>query len=369
VKQELKHVNYYRLSLLKGRYAALEATGHHTLAFSGTAAGYYITPVFDTGEDGCTYNRLVVDGRFEGAKLEMIAAATDETEVLIDGKPQELKSWLYDAQVPAHKKAEVLTALPHVRMVNTQDLLLHGLRGRYIWLYAALLPLGGCDCELSGLRLELPKYSFTEYFPEIYQGNDFFERYIAIFQSLFLDAERMVDNLPRLLDYRTAPDGQLEELAGWLGIDNSRGLFSPSQLRHLIENIDTYQGAKGTKHALERMLLLITGIRPRIVEVFEWLRLGLPEPQLAVNKRLYGDTANHFCVILDLTKTKLKISEDDLEQIIGSFSVLGSQFRIVCLKPCSHTDTHCYLGINSIISVPEVAGLDSGAFGGHIIIG
>jgi phage tail-like protein len=251
--------------------------------------------------------------------------------------------------------------------VNTRDILLHGLKGRYIWIYVAVH--NSCGCELSGLRLEFPKYSFTEYFPEIYHGNDVFDRYIAVFQSMFLDLERMVDNVPQLLDYRTAPDELTEYLAGWLGIDNSRRLFSPAQLGRLIENIDIYQGAKGTKYALEQVVELLTGIRPRIIEHFEWMRPGLPEAGITVNKRLYGDTTNHFCVILDLTKTTLNVSPSDFEQLIEGYCVLGSQFKVIYLKNSSQADSHCYLDINGVLSTPQTVGLGAGAFGGHYTAG
>jgi len=370
VKQELKAVNFYRLALLKGCYSGMKATREHRLALSGEA-GAYITPMFDTQEAQCSYNRLVVDGRFEGAKLELIAAATDETDVFIEGKPQCLEEYLANGQVPAPKKAEALRQLPHVRAVNTRDILLHDLKGRYVWVFVALYPTGKCDCELEGLRVELPKYSFSEYFPEIYQGNDFFDRYIAVFQSMFLDMERQVDNVPRLLDYRTTPDENVEYLAGWLGIDNSRHLFTTGQLRHIIENIDVFQGSKGTKRALEQIILLLTGIRPRIVEHFRWQRPVFTSARIQANKALYGETGSHFCVILDLTRAQLpeKIGEKDLEWLIESYSVMGLQFKVVYLRMCSHTDTHCYLDVNGALSIPEIAGLEVGAFGEHITIG
>jgi len=370
MKQELKAVNFYRLSLLKGCYSGMKAARGHKLTLS-QGTGAYITPMFDTQEAQCSYNRLVVDGRFEGAKLEIIATATDETDVFIEGKPQSLEEYLADGQVSALKKAEALRRLPHVRAVNTQDILLHSLRGRYVWVFVALYPTGKCDCELEGLRVELPKYSFTEYFPEIYQGNDFFDRYIAVFQSMFLDMERQVDNVPRLLDYRTTPDENVEYLAGWLGIDNSRHLFTTGQLRHIIENIDVFQGAKGTKHAMEQIIRLLTGIRPRIVEHFRWQKPAFPAGQIQMNKMLYGETGSHFCVIIDLTKAQLpaNVSEKELERLIESYSVMGSQFKVVYLRMCSHTDTHCYLDVNSALSIPEIAGLEVGAFGEHITIG
>ncbi|MCL2055597.1 MAG: phage tail protein [Oscillospiraceae bacterium] len=362
------YVNYYKLSLLRGCYSGMEPTHAHSLEVIGNWGGY-ITPMLDSGEEGCTFNRLVVDGSFGEAKLEVIAAATDETEVFIDDAPQNLELYLKNPDVPVQDKTELLCALPHVRAVDTQDLLLHSLRGRYLWVCAAAYRTGEASPELVGLRVELPKYSFTEYFPEIYTGDEFFERYIAVFQSLFMEAEARVDEIPRLLDYRTTPPDNVEYLASWLGIDNSRGLFSPDQMRHMIKNIDIYQGAKGTKYALEQIILLLTGISPKIVEQFEWELPKLSPAQLEANGRLYGESAGHFCVILDLTKMALNVSEDDLEQVIEGYCALGSQFKVVYLKLCNHIDTHCYLDINSALSVPETVGLDSGTIGEHITVG
>jgi phage tail-like protein len=181
--------------------------------------------------------------------------------------------------------------------------------------------------------------------------------------------EKQVDRVPELLDYRTTPDEHVEYLASWLGIDNSRRLFSPAQLRHVIANIDVYQGAKGTKRALEQIITLLAGVKPRIVEHFEWMRQDVSAQQLAMNKNLYGDTRNHFCVILDLTKTRLAISESDLQWVIENYSPLDARFKVVYLKTGSHADIHCYLDVNSALSVPEIASVDGGAFGGHITIG
>ena len=368
MKQQLKYVNFYNDALLRGCYTAFMPNDDGVLTLF-ERQGSYITPMFDTKEKGCGYNRLIIDGQFEGAKLEVIAAACDETDVFIDGESVSLNAYLSSPHVPPEKKAEVLSAMSCMRRVNTTDILLHSLKGRYVWIYAAVYPLGSAAFELKGMRLEVHKYSFVEYFPEIYHGNDFFERYIAVFQSMFMDAERSVDDFPILLDYHAAPGENVEYLAGWLGIDNSRGLFSHRQLRHLIENIGLFQGARGTKQALEQVIQMLTGVRPRIVEYFEWMREGLSASAIEANKALYGDTPSHFCVIMNLTKSQMGVSAADIEYLIESYCPLGAVFKVVYLQDCSHTDTHCYLDINSALSVPETAGLDSGAFGEHIVIG
>ena len=278
---------------------------------------------------------------------------------------------LADPEVPPADKAEALKKLPHVRAVNTQDILLHSLVGRYVWVFVGIHPIGPCRCTLNGMRLELPRSSFSEYFPEIYRGNEFFERYLAVFQSLFLDLEKRVDEVPRLLDYRTAPDENVLELASWVGLGDSRGLFSPAQLRRLIADISLFQGAKGTRRALEELILLLTGIRPRIVEHFQWADPRFAAHHLKSGQSLYGETRNHFCVILDLVRQDLPpgLGERELARLIEDYSVLGSSCKLVFLKTCSHIDAHCYLDINSALSVPEVAGISTGAIGGHFTLG
>lgn len=371
MKQELKFINFYKLALLKGCAHGMAAGEDYALRSAGAATSAYITPVFDTGDDDGTFNRLVIDGDFSGAKLEVIVAASQSLDVFIGDIPQSLDAWLADPGVSVAEKILALQRLPHVRAVNTRDILLHGLAGRYVWALVAAHPIAPCDCELRGLRLELPRYSFLEYFPEIYWNNDFFERYIAVFQSMFLDLERRVGEVPRMLDYRTTPDENVEYLAGWLGLGNSRSLFTTEQLRHLIANIGLFQGAKGTRRALEEIILLVTGIRPRIVEYFQWARPRFSARSRQEGQSLYGETCNHFCVILDLTRQSLPahISERDLAQLIESYSVMGSHCKLVLIRICSHTDAHCYLDVNSALSVPETAGISSRAIGGHYTLG
>ena len=109
----------------------------------------------------------------------------------------------------------------YVRKVNTDDFLLHELKGRYLWI---LIRISGAAVDshfcIEGFRVEFPWTSFSGYLPEIYQEagqNSFFERYMAVFQSMYEDLEQQVDHLPRILDYESTPDENLETLLTWTG--------------------------------------------------------------------------------------------------------------------------------------------------------
>ena len=255
--------------------------------------------------------------------------------------------------------------------MDRQDILLHSLQGRWVYLGICALPQDSADCVLQGLRLEFPRYSFTQYFPEIYQQDDFFSRYIAVFQSLYIALESRVDEVPRLLDYESAADDQVETLAGWLGIDTAGGLFGPAQLRSLIRDSQLYQGGKGTRTALEKVVELVCGIRPQIVEYFQWSRLPMPAARRRLYETLYGGDGNTFCVILNMTAHPgpLPVSEAQLDRLVEAYSMLGTKHRLVFLRRCSYTDTHCYLDVNSCLSTPEMAAVDGVTLGGYFTIG
>lgn len=372
MKQQLKVRNYYKCVLAAGVCHGFSMTKELTLRLDPLRPCAYITRMFDTGDREMTYNRLLMEGVFENVKLEVIVAASNSPGGPVGDTGMPLEAFLAGKEIPPAKKEEVLLRLPHIRGVNAPDLLLHGLTGRYLWIYAAAYPTAAeAECLIRGFHLEFPKCSFTEYFPEIYQGNGFFDRYIGIFQSLFLDEERRVDGIPLLLDYEGTPDENVAYLADWVGIDNRDSIFSPDQLRYMIRRIDDFQGRKGTRKALELMVELVTGIRPRIVESFQWDGEGLSAPNRQSCRALYGETSNHFCVILDLSKRPgpLPLPEEKLERLVESFCMVGTRFKVVMLKPCDHADTHCYLDINSVLSTPEIASVDAVTLGSHITVG
>lgn len=369
---KLKSVNYYKPALVNGCMHNLEADSQLCLALKDKSqSGAYISPMFDSGDPDCTFNRACLEIACNNLKYEFIIAVHNEPEVFIGGKAVNLQTYLLNPQISMEEKREVITALPHIRVANANDVLLHHLVGRYVCMYVGIHPAVDASLCITGMRFELPKHTFTDYFPEIYRDNDIFERFIAIFQSIYLDAESDIDHMPTRLDYENTGDEQLRYLAGWLGIEDKDGIFTAAQLRHIIHNIDVFQGGKGTKAALEEIIYLVCGIRPKIVEYFVWNKLQLPRQQREQMASLYGETSNHFCVILDVkNRTKpLPVERAVLEKLIQSYSMIGTEYKLVYLRQCSHIDTHCYLDINSCLSTPETANVGGVLLGSHITVG
>ncbi len=373
MKTQLKYINFYKRALQNGYKNGFAADAEQNLclcADSGDMA-CYITRTFDTKDEDMTYNRLILEGEFAHLRLEVIVAATDTLDIFYNDKPTRLDTVLHSDEVPTEAKGALLCALPHVRAIDTQDVILHSLMGRYVFVYVAAVLKDGATAKIDGMRLEFPKYTFTDYLPEIYQGDEFFDRYIAVMQSRYLDIERRIDDLPNLLDYEKADGENVTKLASWLGIEEHAKMFTPSQLRYMIKHLDVFQGGKGTRKTLEEVITLATGIRPHIIENFQWSRSPGSAAAKKLSMELYGDTRNHFAVILNLSgdKDTLPISEKDLEKLIESYSGIGTRFKLVCLRKSHHTDTYCYMGVNSYLSVPQTAAVDNISLGGYVVVG
>lgn len=369
MKQPLKSINFAGPALGGCYVEGFADADGQGLVLTGET-GVCITRGVDTGDSDAGFNRLTLSGSFAAARLEVLVAAADEPQVWDGRRRVELDRILADPDVSAEKKEQLLRALPCVRRVDAPDLLLHGLSGRWAWVLVRAVRQTPGDVRLARMRLEFPRCSFSEYFPEIYQQDEFFDRFLAVFQSLYLDAERLVDEVPSKLDYETAGADQLRELAGWVGASGG-ALLDTARLRRLIRDLDLYQGKKGTREALARVVELVTGLHPRIVEQFQWNSYPLSDRQRSLNGRLYGETENDFCVILDLTNQPggLPVDEQALNGLIDEYSPLGTRHKLVLLRRCSYLDTHCYLDVNSCLSVPQSAQSDTAALGSYVTLG
>jgi len=300
---ELKYVNFYNSALKEGNTNGIWVEKRNIIIeWNNNNVGFYLTPMFDTRTEGSTYNRLIIDGGrvtndldnesieqlgLEGIKMEVIAVTTNIDTVksitlenckFEGGLTSDFDSWLRQRNDEELKTIfkETNANFQQIYYVDAKDILLHNLQGRYIWVLVIFTAHISPPpyYKLNGIRLEFPKHSFLDYFPEIYhpgksEKDDFFTRYIAIFQSLFLDEERNVDNIPKRLDYNLASDSDVKNLAEWLGIDNSHGLFSIDDLRKIIRESELFQGRKGTMTALEAIFELLIGEKPKIKECFK----------------------------------------------------------------------------------------------------
>jgi len=344
-------------------------TGGGLLLTSENGVGYYFLKGFDTGEDEMSFNRLKLADNFtRGMKLTTYVLIQDSPYGEYNNNIVEIDEVLQDNDIPQIKKLSPKDKLEFLLQQgakiysNHTDILLHGLVGRYIWIAIRSYNTEDKCYSLSGIQIEYPMLTFVDYLPQVYsEGGEFFQRYMGIFQSLYLDVEKTIDKLPLYLDVDTVPDSFLSYLGKWVGIDNSSDIFNPSQMRKVIKRATIINGGKGTKATLEELITLYTGTKPIIIEYFYWENtIGTELERKKLYQRLYGEDRCFFTVIIDMKQASKGIVRDKLKHLIEQYKPAMSKYHLVLLENCDHSDIHCYLGINSYLAKPDKMQIDTG---------
>lgn len=360
-----KRINYCRLFLREGSLHRIKRTMDDTLVGAGGGSFAYLAPMFDTMDIGSSFHRFLLHGEFKDCKYEVIAAATnvDISEVM-----------LAEGTTP-REQAEILKELDHVRKVNNDDFLLHDLEGRFLWIQI-IVSAAKVDSrfEITGFEVEFPRSSFVEYLPEIYQDTDdtFFYRYMAALQSLYENLETKVSDVPKKLDYESTDEENLNDLAGWVGFEESKITYTPEQLRILIGDLTQIQAGKGTVNVLKKMLTLITGKDVYVVEYFKWHDWMKNSPKLVEDfAKIYGSEESVFTVLIDFRETKNEDLPDSqwVMNQIEEYTPFGLKCNLAYLQESNHLDTHCYLDVNSYLSTPVKADTKGFVLGGNFVLG
>lgn len=345
----------------------MELGQDYVLSGSDSGEHLYIPPVFDSGEIQETWQSFRLEAEVEHGKLEIVMAASDEDH----------REALNGESLSPGEKMELIRSLPGIRRVNTTDLLLTPLKGRYLYSYWRVSGREGCRFRIRGGTAEFPQNTFLQYFPEVYQTrDDFFQRYISIFQTMFLDLEREVDALPRRLDYEKAGQEDLLELAGWIGLDEMiiqecmrKG--ETDRLRNVIAHAHRIQSGKGTKQALQLVMNLLYEEKIYLLEYFKWYEyLEQRTEELALYRKLYGKNENSLTILVEEQEGHefTDGEKKNMQRVAGSMLPIGMGCHLIFLKKNSHMDTHCYLDHNSVLASPVAAAADGMELYGNVVL-
>lgn len=367
MKRVPKHVHYVGAYLKKGQSLGMKLGGDCSLTGEGGGSCLYIAPVFDSGEEEGSWQSLRIEGEFLDCKLEIVAAASD----------RDYREALSGEELSPEEKEELLRSLEGIRRVNAQDILLTGLKGRYLYMLWKVSGQEKCRFRIRGAAVEFPRNSFLEYFPEVYQTeDDFFERYISIFQSMYLDLEREIDHIPERLDYEKADLSDLMMLADWAGLGEalvSEAVRDQSadRLRRLIAHAQELQAGKGTAKALRLALELLYGRRIHLLEYFKWYEyVSGRQEELKLYRRLYGSDSRTLTILIEEPEGA-ELSEADkkgMRRVIREMIPMGTKLSLVSLKESFHMDAHCYLDCNSVMASPAAANVGDMELYGNLIL-
>lgn len=316
--------------------------------------GIFLSRILDSREEETIWHRLVMEsacGDNMAIRLKVHAADSAVRAAMawercrqgcLEGTTENVGSGGTDA-------AESCLCL---ESENPQDILLHRVRGRYLWFILILYGNGDGSPIVRDIRLYFPKETWMRFLPEIYQGaeSDFLERYLCIFQSVY---DSLGDKIRRdaiFLDLQAADPQLLLWLSGWLCAGNSH-LWKPEQLKQYLKTGAMVYKNLGTAGALERMVKLYTGFKP-------YLR----EPGT-------GDNPHLFRLYIMEEAVASPRQYQALLRIIREGKPADMEVQVIPLKAFVFLNQDTYLGINSVLNQYGQAVLDSGSSIPYAVLG
>ena len=324
----------------------------------GSGRGIWITRLLDSGEKDMEWHRLVFDMENQlPAPCTVTVYTANSLEFPCDGKTVSLSGLLEDTGMDVEEKRRIMEPFARKRISGQRDILLHDVAGRYLWIAFDLYRRGGGTARLSDLCVYFPRQSWISYLPEVYQANDrnqFLERYLAVFQTLYEDLNREIRGTPLLLDVDTTGPEFLPWLAGWLDIAESY-MWSEEQLRALLRRgVELYR-KRGTREGMLDFIRLYTDSDAYLVEHHQLDAFVKQGGQKAILTRLYGRNPYVLSVVLKKEDVPTQREYRALIRVIQEIIPAQMELNLVILEPYMFLGDHTYLGINT--SLGEYRGL------------
>lgn len=120
------------------------------------------------------------------------------------------------------------------------------------------------------VRLVICRKSLLHHLPQVFQkaegpSGHFLRQFLWIFDHIYADIQRRIDQIPTYFDPLEAPEEFLAWLASWvaLSIDQS---WPEAKKRKLIQQAIDIYGFRGTIRGLKLFLSIFTGVEPKLME-------------------------------------------------------------------------------------------------------
>ncbi len=311
--------------------------------------------VFLHGLDGVVddlfWGRLSLKAKFNGDILLTVrAVATNDSVFVRKGDITKIDDFLLDPSIAPEIKEQFFGAAGGIENSGVQDMLLYGLKGRYLYIWIEVGGIG--SVTLSDLTVFVPGDNFFATFPAVYQNdNNFFQRYLTIFSTVYNEFQETIDHLDNFLDIDTVSVPMLHHFASWLGLETKGMLSDEATLRRLLKAVPRLFAIKGTRSAVEGMISIFISCPFYVIE-----RNLLARQQLG--GEMYGNTPYDFTILINCdADEQLRTC---LEFFIDQIKPVRSQYRIVFLGDNSGLDAFTYLDFNGSVLHSAPGQLDIG---------
>lgn len=324
---------------------------------SSSGVGRFLTRVFDSGERGMNWHRLVIETEdCEPEALRVTVYSCDAGTVRYGGETVSLEDFMAIEDIPLEERLRVLEPLAVKQASGVNDLLLHGVSGQYLWVCIELYSPGESSAGIKSIRIYLPASSWIDHLPAIYRSSDgeshFLERYLGIFQTFYEELDQEIADVAQRFDPDCAEADFLEWLARWLNISDTK-IWSEEQLRKLLLKAVGFYRKRGTKESLSELIELYTGEKPFIIEGSDVGELA-DRPELAeVLPTLYGADPSTVTVLV-----KQGFDIEIIRRIASEMLPVTAELNLVELDPYIFLGKHSYLGVNSALGVYRPTVLD-----------
>jgi phage tail-like protein len=226
--------------------------------------------VFDGGEPGCVWHRLMLDACLPaGTRVEVWSRAADNAEDLPSAEwMREPAPYLrvYGSELPFVGRLNARTveaARARAEGAGTWELLFQHARGRYAQLRLRLSGDERGSPRLRALRAYYGRFSYAvNYLPGVYredeQSASFLDRFLANHEGYYTSLEDKIASVQALFDVRSAPADTLDWLANWFGVALDPA-WDEERRRLFIKHAMHFFQWRGTRHGLELALRLVSG--------------------------------------------------------------------------------------------------------------
>lgn len=194
--------------------------------------------------------------RLRSANVRWVSELVDLTAEEISDVTGTAVSTSDDWLAEARRRAVDWTSLP---LPDPGDALLDDPVGRYLWVELTLLGTESRTPRVASFRAYFPRQSYLRYLPAIYQEDPasaaFLERYLSIFESVFVDIEAEIDAVTRYLDPQGVPSEYLSWLRRWLALEAGETWSEEAERRLLKRGPELFK-RRGTRAGLLEMVRL-----------------------------------------------------------------------------------------------------------------
>lgn len=289
-------------------------------------AGRFLSRIMDSGEAETIWHRLVMDAWIGENMAIYVSLYSTDSKIQAD----EVERRWGQGEWTLPGMAPLMADFQKLEIRNPEDILLHEVQGRYLWLGMLVWGNGTGSPSIHTIQIYFPKEVWNRYLPEIYQGSnqEFLERFLSIFQSLYEDFETRIRKDTSWLDLLVVDQEMLNWLAGWIDVENGH-LWTAEHLRQYLMEGAALFGRRGTARGLIRMVEIFTGETPYLVEA---------EP---------GEDPHWFTLFLKESVIADARSYRAVERIIREGKPADMEVNLVPLRPYLFLDRDTYLGINS----------------------